>query len=501
MTCSSLTDLELFPSNTNVEFTNVFENQIDLARVESIALASILITAKPPPPPTLVSVELADPNEAELAASTIEWTDVQMGSAMHHHDDGAYKEWIYKYLPPDGTLTATLKFNPIDLPQYGVGNIVNQPSDLDDVVRMYEESWVPLFSTPGDVLATKHGGNEILNYKLKLDEIWTYSGQNLEISDSDVRLITCDNTLSDTDVDTVINGFEGHRQLCGWKNLPNPSITFPAEGWKAAGLSMWADSLELGMENEGFGFLCYDRVNLNPAIVDLVGVLSDGSRITMAKLTLLAYIVDSHFYNTGARIPQAILTTLPFPGDLAGLTRVLGSNWDPNALEPIMGINMANKNPVETELQGYLTREYGKIYLPNVQIESLVRAKKPTKMAARQLKTRMGYRPYGDRHIPKPLGVPTVTYDNLLQILCSELVVDRTAGSYSSQLLAVLPFDFTKLATGFYEIKVPVNELVWRKMSDVNIRSLTFGLFNARGQPHQALAGEDYVVTLQLRYL
>jgi len=100
-----------------------------------------------------------------------------------------------------------------------------------------------------------------------------------------------------------------------------------------------------------------------------------------------------------------------------------------------------------------------------------------------------------------PLAAPIATYDNILQIICNELDVDRTAGSSSSQLLAIVPFDFTKLSSGFYNINVPVNSLVWRRMADIHIRSLTFGIFNGRGDPHPALAGQPYVVTMQLRYL
>jgi hypothetical protein len=106
----------------------------------------------------------------------------------------------------------------------------------------------------------------------------------------------------------------------------------------------------------------------------------------------------------------------------------------------------------------------------------------------------------------KPLSLPaavslTPTIDNVLQIVCNELEIDRTAGASSSQILAVVPFDYTQLSSNFYLIELPTNSLIWRRISNRHIKNLSFEVFNGNGDPHPALVGQDYVVNLQIRFL
>jgi len=42
---------------------------------------------------------------------------------------------------------------------------------------------------------------------------------------------------------------------------------------------------------------------------------------------------------------------------------------------------------------------------------------------------------------------------------------------------------------------------VWRRLADVHLRTLTFGLFNGLGELHPSLLGQPFNVTLGLRYL
>ena len=113
--------------------------------------------------------------------------------------------------------------------------------------------------------------------------------------------------------------------------------------------------------------------------------------------------------------------------------------------------------------------------------------------------------PYSLR-VPRLMAGPgslgsTPTFDNLLLIVVKQLDVDRLAGAESAQVLAVVPFDFTQLASGFYRIPIPTNSLAWKHLSDVNLRTLDFEIYNGVGQLHPDLDGKPYEVTLQLRFI
>lgn len=248
-----------------------------------------------------------------------------------------------------------------------------------------------------------------------------------------------------------------------------------------------------------------------PGVKVLEALMSDASTIPIATITFDSLM---HFTTIPLETPPPADTILPFialpwPGDTTTAQVV----WDDlnNPLNTPMNLiynapGTKVTDPGEPDADGQCSVLAQALPVNwNWTIEPILTTTLtiPPTIKRKRLQASLYYGgPYGKRAAQTLAAIgATPTNDNLLLITCKELVVDRMAGSSSSQVLAVMPFDYAVLALGFYVIEIPVNSLVWRHLADKHIRTLTFELFNGLGDPHPALAGLNFTTTLQLRYL
>lgn len=505
VTCSNLTDVSKFPLNTNVNFTNVFDNQIDFARVDYIALEYIMVTPGPAPPPTVTEVRFASvgsepkvPTECTLPVKSSGQIAVQ---ATWETIPGFTNHVNFN----EGPIDCSLVFAAADIPQLITGRTLVTPTDINDAINLYNNTlnaslpkvslrdngsfgtYVKLVAIPHPTLDPQIMPNTVSTLKTihptlteEMDETRDYSpatALNLNRPNENMGTLTLQPVTTWTK-DAFPTTEHGMSAILGWALV----FTNKNETWENSNPST-VFALEALMSDGTTRALGSYRWSAN--IPPNIGVMPKA-----------LYGALSQEYISGA----SIIAPLPWPQNFheaydTNILNIFWWGWPLNDVAPSIrhydgGPNLQTNTEVDEQTP---TAAPMSIFLLTSAMSSLTYM--PTEQQRTTKPPKPRFEPYAK------LSAPTPTYDNIVQIICSELEVDRTAGSYNAQMLSVVPFNFAALASGFYLINIPVNSLVWRRITDVHIRSLTFGLYNGLGQPHPALAGQNFNVTLGLRYL
>jgi len=499
VTCSNLTDLSRFPLNTNVEFTNIFDNQIDFARVDYLALEYMLVTTAPPPPPTVVQVRLAGgaPN-VQLA---VNWAGMRFVATRTTNTVGTN----------EGNLKLNVSLSNGSLPQFGTGDPLNSPTLVEALAAEYND----FFSAPDlfDVLPLDVTDAGSFGTYVKLAPAVAgarYPSQMGTLRPLPVGLVT---------VGGFIDGAAGRYAdgVFTYSTIPpNMLAVQPVSTWDRALVHAALPSIE-GNLLQAWPNGCFGIKNdsVPPTVngtIALEAVMSDSSVIALGTWQLTVGVNRPSWpSSTGS---QRLVMGLPWPnfeyGDnYDGLGVIYGGGPPPlNAIGDHVYVPPAHSNLEFYHGPQLAPYDYSSdpgaastlVRLLSAQVTQ-ISGPVSTTLALPDPRCAPRYERASGRKRRKALVGSTPTYDNLVQIICDELEVDRTAGAYSTQLLAVVPFNFAALTTGYYEIRVPVNSLVWRRLADVHLRTLTFGLFNGLGELHPSLLGQPFNVTLGLRYL
>lgn len=488
LTCSNLTDISKYPNNTNVLFTNVFDNQIDFSRVDYLALESVMVTTAPPPAPTVLVVGFggAVPGVSNTYTNTHPLFVVLAAAGV------AYEK-------PEGDINVTMTLPQTSIPQLLTGQTLQNPTEIQAAFEAYSAA----FSDPTNLAVTMSSTSSLgtyLSLQVNTDGQYPTTHMNYTLPQVSGELIECrpdggefdvlrpgtltvepvgnwDNSMYAT-FGAPTNFFlqEGDQAFLAMHKTPDPVFSGSTTAFTLQATMSDASVVPLGR----FSFGC--NVDPNPSVASQ----------TMAKYG------DQYTFVMGLQLPYT------------GLFDGSNPKWDGHGIfwrgsppNPTSSSELPPHTNITHQLmQPSTTADTYAIFDDiHVRPSSPPELPEPRRMG---LPTRIAPRFEAEAEAPPhkriKLAAPTPTVDNILQIVCSELEVDRTAGSYSTQLLAVVPFDFAQLTTGFYHIPVPVNSLVWRRLADIHVRSLTFGIFNGYGEPQAALAGQDYTITLGLRY-
>jgi hypothetical protein len=503
LTCSSLTDISQFPENTNVEFTNVFDNQVDFADVTFLALEKVWITTGPPgPPPTIATLQWAAGQLQTLLATPI--TEIGFASRVPGGTPNPYKSVT------DGSFNFNLIVQNSNLPSWANGRTIQTDEERDALI-LELQTWFEGGSQYFSVVDSTSGMNTYMS--VVSDTVSNSVFLNSTTSLDGTNLPDIDSSNGFGSIKTGPQPLGLRPNTGAYDNTLYTSMGVTSDFLSDSG--MWMISAPSGW-------------SISPGTNTLVAVMSDASVVPLATVKLDAHmgfvVPPGETQPPPATAPFAFL---PFAGEFQD--QLL---WDDNEnykQQPFdflsfhgAGANVANAGPA-AENPLFAIDAHPMPLSWNFTVESLVttRAAVAAPMRRSRQSRPLLRGPYGPKPaVSKPIKysyyenddtttpglralnlAATPTYDNILLITCNELVVDRLAGSSSTQLLAVLPFDYSLLALGFYNIPIPVNSLVWRHLADKHIRTLTFKLYNGLGEPHPALAGLNFTTTLQLRYL
>lgn len=484
-----------------MEFTNIFDNQIDFARVDYLALEYMLVTTAPPPPPTVVQVRLAGgvPN-VQVA---INWGGMRFVATRTTTTVAAN----------EGNLKLNVSLSNGSLPQFGTGDPLNSPALVEALAAEYNN----FFSAPDlfDVLPLTVADAGSFGTYVQLAPAVAgarYPSQMGTLRPLPVGLFT---------VGGFIDGVAGRYAdgVFTYSTIPpNMLAVQPVSTWDRALVHTALPSIEGDLlqawPNGCFGIKSDSAPPTVNGTIALEAVMSDSSVIALGTWQLTVGVNRPSWPSlTGS---QRLVMGLPWPNfeysdNYDGLGVIYGGGPPPlNAIGNHVYVPPAHSNSqfhhgaqlapydyssdpgAASTLVRLLSAQVTQISGPATTLAPL-----PDPRCAPRYERRSA----SGRKRRKALVGSTPTYDNLVQIICDELEVDRTAGAYSTQLLAVVPFNYAALTTGYYEIRVPVNSLVWRRLADVHLRTLTFGLFNGLGELHPSLLGQPFNVTLGLRYL
>jgi hypothetical protein len=498
LTCTSLADSGVndpFPNNTSDAFSNVFDTATDFSRVEYLGLSGIMLTTPPQQPArTLQSIAAVfDPS-----------TTIQASSAL-----------TLSIVTPRRLITATmdaerivinLDYDTLNTPQIGIGSIIRGPNDLAELQKLVSDTMAgsrqtPLMTVdPSSILSwITIGAPTSLNFEEKV----------------------CSGYIAAPGLGTAI--YEANSFPAGAVLDILPSTTYTPAALTAA---------------TGFDFSGTWRIvhigtswSFSPATLNfnLVGTMDDMSTIPLGTYRITPRLDDW----TGP--PGASASPLP-PGGRKWRWCIGGPNTLAN--KPVVPftpvtwafnqIGSTNAKDRYAKIENYYITwtttsmavgtdgqpgNWYNFYISYVgasqysTVAALEPDAKKKKFVHRRLTPGGPYKGHAAQlAIAKPLSsslyaTPVDTYDNLLQILCNELETDRLAGSNASQVLALVPIDPSELITnGYLYIPIPVNEFVWRKLSDIHIKAISFELYNGAGAPPSYLENSAFVVTLQLRY-
>jgi hypothetical protein len=525
LTCTSLADTGAsgaFPNNTSTVFSNIFDSSADFSTVQYLGLSGIMLTTPPPVPPTLVSISATfDPSTTIQASSLLTLVGIESKTTAYFGDEGAER------------VVLNLSYDTTAVPQIGIGTILRGPNDFYELQRL--------------VAATV--GGSIVTPLLTVDPSSILSNITIEAPTS---VMLEERACSGYTVSPT-GGFRVYEpcttpptsSLC---IIPSTTFTVANVNAQLGGAFPFVDPWKIVHLGTPWEF--------SPATLEfeLVGNLSDSSTLPLGRYSLTPNLHDWMG-------PPRPISPPNLPGDLAWRWPISGPNSTAvNSVTPFApGLPFTANSPglrsrviripsaVDGDLITSSSMSVGadntsipswytftveligepSLYnlaqlapLPNPTIHRRLFAGGPykghatrkfivkhDKAALNKIITRAVKaldEKGGEAEITAVLtlyATPVPTYDNLLQILCNELETDRLAGSNSAQILALLPINPTELVTnGYLYIPVPINDFVWRKLSDIHIKSITFELYNGAGSPPSYLENNDYVVTLQMRY-
>jgi hypothetical protein len=491
-----------------VEFTNIFDNQIDFARVDYLALEYMLVTAEPPPPPTVVSVRLAG-GAANVGANIFRsnwYVSFRLAGG-----GGANSA-------PIGNLDLTVRLANSDIPQLVTGDPLNSPALVAAATQAYTD-----FFTDPDVFDTlpltiHDNGSFGTHVKLVSPPGGTrYPSQRGTLTFIPIGLGTINNLINGT---AGVDGVYAEGVYNYTAMNPNALAVVPTTTWDAAFVQTnfltTYNRLLSASEGGCWGLACANSFPLEVGVpIELEALMSDASVVPLGKWQLkLANLSVGRWPSIiGGSSANDLVIPMPFPNNqyaahYDGLAVIWPGSPPLNAIPPhsvITPVHNAHFHMGADDFPPYdytsdprATSSLFKLFDASIAFEAPPAAvASPRRALCAPRYERSSHR----KRKQLALVGSTPTYDNLVQIICDELEVDRTAGAYSTQLLAVVPFNFAALTTGYYEIRVPVNSLVWRRLADVHLRTLTFGLFNGLGELHPSLLGQPFNVTLGLRYL
>jgi hypothetical protein len=503
ITCTSLTDVTLYPTNTNVEFTNVFDNTVDFARVDNVALSKIWFTTSPPGPlPVVLDVAFIGSLDATIQSKNSSTQLAVVGDSEIFSNTGAAVE-------PFG-LRKTITFAPP--PQFGIGLQLPDSESIQELGLQYQGFY-----------------NNPENLSFTVTDAGSF-GDSLSSPVVAGTTTTSHMSYWDPSIPGPIPAFGHPRQKSyrtGVYNMIDGHVVKPNVHW-GTNITNSVIGAPLALNHGRYTYavlatdISEDEPLYDPASLSgqLVANMSDGSTILLGTLV---FELNPQEFNPPtpemaeylASIKCRIVCPLPWPiVDLEGPDPSQFAIIYRGTSEPPVGgpplTSVGNQiDAIVTDIIDYNIVAPDSFFEPVVPTTFssravvqkltpaalLLRKRAPVRYCTAYIKKR-----FNSLSIPRSLSA-TPTVDNVLQIICNELEVDRTAGSQSSQLLAVVPFNYALLASGFYEIPIETNSLVWRRLADIHIRSITFGLFNGIGDPHPALAGQEFVTNLQLRYL
>jgi hypothetical protein len=517
VTCSNLTDISVFPQNTNVEFTNIFDNQIDFARVDYLALEYVLITADPPPPPpTITSIRLGG-NLPYIAVPVQSVGNSEVIYAGANVGDEPLVTSI-----AEGPINILVGMVAEAIPQYSIGT----PLITNEAVTELNDLYVDFFSDSVPWAAADLGS---LGSRFRLEEQLSDTSITMP---NQVSLLQVGSTLTFEQITGPGHSTYAVENIASVAVKENSLIVRPiGDAPSPADFDLPPDQIAPNLWGSA---ICVNGfVNEHPSVnFSLEALMSDGSVIPLGSFVFKISLAFNAFpFDFVERSPaylefdqKRILWTLPFPPWIHGdVQAAYGVAWAPIQPPTVTKITPSNSGALHPDshhlvqpgehqfftastffnfMTGAITASADPPPLPPTNLEVTPMAPLTTEAARRRTRCAPRYEiaPYNNKR-PRIGLTLTPTYDNLMQIICSELEVDRTAGAYSSQLLAVVPFDYSELADGYYLIKIPVNSLVWRKLADVHVRNLTFGIYNGVGVFHPALIGQPFTVTLGLRYI
>lgn len=490
LTCSNLTDISKYPNNTNVLFTNVFDNQIDFSRVDYLALESVMVTTAPPPIPTVVAVGFA----GGATSVSNSYTNTHPLFVVLAASGVAYEK-------AEGDINVTMTLPAASIPQLLTGQTLRNPTEIQAAFEAYSEA----FNDPTNLAVTMTNNGSLgtyLSLQVNTDGQYPTTHMNYTLPQVSGELIECRPDGGEFDV--LRPGTLTVEPVGNWDNsmyatFGAPTNFFLQEGDQAFLAMHKTSDPVLSGSSTAFAL----QATMSNATVVPLGSFSFGCDVarnpTVASQTMTKY-GDQYTFVTGLQLPYT------------GLFDGTNPKWDGHGIfwrgsppNPKSSSELPPHTNITHQLMQPSTAADTYTIFNNVHVRPFSPPGLPESRRCMGMPTKIAPRFESSSAEPPPhkrikLAAPSPTVDNILQIVCSELEVDRTAGSYSTQLLAVVPFDFAQLTTGFYHIPVPVNSLVWRRLADIHVRSLTFGIFNGYGEPQAALAGQDYTITLGLRY-
>jgi hypothetical protein len=521
LTCTSLADTGesgAFPNNTSTVFSNIFDSSSDFATVQYLGLSAIMLTTPPPTPPTVVSIAaIFDPSTTISASSELTLAITTPTS----------------FLPGPlqvERIVINFDFNTFAIPQFGIGNIIRGPTDIQELqhearLELDGQLFVPIVSIdPSSTLSNISIGSPTSvmveetvcsGYTVPANTAHFESYSTPPRSD---MVIIPSVTFTPDNVSALVGGFDYSGT---WRavHIGTPWSYSPAklEFNLIANLS---DSTTVPLGTYSVIARAEDWFGPPPSLSTFNGGDPGpgqrwrwciggpvGPAQTSPLVTPLSPI-DWNFGKYGTNVANVTATVATFKRTWTGSSPSVGSSgrvgeWyylrtnlvggppfysiQPSPQRPLVHRRLCAGGPYKSHANRRTLVKHDRLYTT----KSLTRA---IDALSDDDKERLA-------SSITLYAAPIATYDNLLQILSNELETDRLAGSNSAQVLAVVPINTAELiANGFLYIPIPVNEFVWRKLSDIHIKAITFELYNGAGAPPSYLEDNAFVVTLQLRY-
>lgn len=564
MTCSNLTDVSLFPNNTNVQFTNIFDNTQDFARVEYIALSGFTVTETPENEPIMSEVVFLEQNaEVEVTpAFDVEYPQVSVNGVGRNpgsqNIDTVFQRLV-DFPPNDFKTRLRMEFFAGFADEYlGKPPSTSNLTDLQSMLSsMFNGKTIDDSKLRFSYLSL--GNVNVANDLLTLGVFPPEDAADVQLIGSGVGTGSTPGTAAFGQLNGPLGNFLGVKYN-SWELNQVQALLGKSTAWTQFSLGLksrvpvcYVPGTSQKFTNQKFrvAVKITDVTTPTPYYIPLLNIVwsaPSGLQLNTGRTKYNreggktfrydSYPVEPSFKVDGSEITACDIIPLFTPGSpgytpVYGKADVLSNNLTFNALNgPEEEESVWTFEELRTRFYGATTDPVDQGDLPSDssfprgwqnkgpgpyrivinsdklgfdQLYSLspktsYKIQTPRVLGPRRFDV-VPYKPRKLAGAPGAPRQPLKTYDNVMQIVCNELVVDRTAGSSSSQLLAVFPFDFNKLLEGYYNVQIPVNELVWRRLADVHIKSLSFGLFNGLGEYHRALDGYNYNVTFQLRFI
>jgi hypothetical protein len=523
LTCTSLADTGengAFPNNTSTVFSNIFDSSSDFSTVQYLGLSGIMLTTPPPVPPTLISIAA----EFDGGINSIQADSLLTLYAIQLFSNG--NSGAIEGATDAERLVLNLTYDATATPQIGIGTILRGPNDYIELQRLVQSTMagaklVPTISVDSSSILSNItiGAPTAVMYEESLFSGYTTtptSGLAFEASErppvSELVIIPS-TTFTVANVSAQLDGFnysDTWRVLHAgtpWAYSPS-TLEFNLIGTlsDSTTIPLGTYSLIPNLENwiglpANFGDLPPNNNQIwrwpigGPVVGSNTPVtpFSPGREMTWntnGSFVRVRFPASGAYLDTYTQSSMAVdngAEVLPW---YTFTTNLIGA--------PTYTLPSAISNPLFIQRRLFV----GGPYKSHATRKTIVKHDRTNinKSVSRAIDAL-------DKNEKKTGAVfalyaaPIATYDNLLQILSNELETDRLAGSNSAQILALVPINPADLLTnGFLYIPIPVNDFVWRKLSDIHIKSITFELYNGAGSPPSYLEDNAFVVTLQMRY-